>query len=690
METIYEDREELSGSSVWARLMSFFRPLKAATLPVSGCISIVLVVLSTVLFTYAVLDENILDAFFNIAFQSESIASAYAQILRDLKYAFVIIGGLLSDCVYGRIPLLSSSFLVYTVTLSLSLLITAFFYPSCYLLFALMSFSSPSIPSSILSSFAFGLVFVSALTLLLNYASLKPTPKPLQLLFITMQFLSSLVTRSMIVAASLSSFLVRAVMHAFPFLFAFRLLSLSAILLLLGISRLLFSSRHHFINIPLQGNPVKDYSKAARILSREYHFSLLSKDKDGRSSDVLCRASNDFYNRSISHDSVDATDGSPTILRSSSLDCYYLAQEVYVPSTASLPSAISGASDVNALMFSNCDEPPSAQTGTCIRVLRPLPANTLTQKFIQSRKEEESLREMATLFRNGIRTNLTGQIYRVSQALLCAGMQVVVWAIFEYSQSVLLSQLDVIEAITEPSPLRFALTDCAAPLARLLLALLFFFGIQHTRRHHADRCTPLQLLGAGYALLVVQLLLAAFANHALLLAQSSRLSLGLLLLPSLFLAAAETLIFVGSLLFFYQESPRRSQAILLSLPFAARYCGSLVFYATLPILNAICNIGSQTGSILRYEIGLVVQCVFTIVLLALHTLFALRYDYVTEAELDQECESLKAERILHPYLMKVDPAKKNRSKSCESSRSSSTASRSPRSISDEIVLMNKL
>ena len=141
---------------------------------------------------------------------------------------------------YGRIPLLSSSFLVYTVTLSLSLLITAFFYPSCYLLFALMSFSSPSIPSSILSSFAFGLVFVSALTLLLNYASLKPAPKPLQLLlFITMQFLSSLVTRSMIVAASLSSFLVRAVMHAFPFLFAFRLLSLSAILLLLGIVSLL-------------------------------------------------------------------------------------------------------------------------------------------------------------------------------------------------------------------------------------------------------------------------------------------------------------------------------------------------------------------------------------------------------------------------------------------------------------------
>lgn len=44
------------------------------------------------------------------------------------------------------------------------------------------------------------------------------------------------------------------------------------------------------------------------------------------------------------------------------------------------------------------------------------------------------------------------------------------------------------------------------------------------------------------------------------------------------------------------------------------------------------------------------QCVFIIVLLALHTLFALRYDYVTEAELDQECESLKASAFSIPTL----------------------------------------
>ena len=382
-----------------------------------------------------------------------------------------------------------------------------------------------------------------------------------------------------------------------------------------------------------------------------------------------------------------------------------------MPSTASLPSAISGASDINTLMLANCDEPPSSQahSSTCIHVLRPLPTHTRTQQFLQSRKEEESLREMAALFRDGIRTNLTGrrrtctlsllEIYRVSQALLCTSILAAVWSIFEYSHSVLLSQLDVLEVITEPSSLRIALTDCAAPLSRLVLALLLFFVTQHVRRARPDACTPLQFLGWGIALLVVQLLLTAFANRVLLLAQSSRLSLGLLLLPSLFLAATEVLLLSGSLLFFYQESPRRSQAILLALPFAARYCGSLVFYAALPVLNALCNIGSQTGSILRYEIGLVVQCVIAIVLLGLHTLFALRYDYVTEAELDQECESLKAERILHPYLMKVDPEKKsqlvagvshrNRSKSCESSRSSSTASKSPRSISDEIVLMSK-
>ena len=127
--------------------------------------------------------------------------------------------------------------------------------------------------------------------------------------------------------SALASFLVRTFMHLTSFLAGFRILSVVSVILLTSTvvhlhsphakAKLVFSVRHHFINIPLQGNPVKEYSKAARGLSREYHYSLMSRDKDG-GSDVLCRASNDFFNRSISHDSIDAIDGSPTILHSSS------------------------------------------------------------------------------------------------------------------------------------------------------------------------------------------------------------------------------------------------------------------------------------------------------------------------------------------------------------------------------------
>lgn len=55
-----------------------------------------------------------------------------------MKYAFIIVGGLLGDCVYGRVPLLSSSYFVYSVTLSLSLFSIAFFSPPFYFLFAIV------------------------------------------------------------------------------------------------------------------------------------------------------------------------------------------------------------------------------------------------------------------------------------------------------------------------------------------------------------------------------------------------------------------------------------------------------------------------------------------------------------------------------------------------------------------------
>lgn len=670
METIYEDKDELSSASPSSRLMRFFRSLRAATLDVPSCISAVLVILSVIVFTFTVLYDNILDAFYSISLQNESIASAYTQILSDLKFAFIIVGGLLGDCVYGRVPLLSSSFFVYSVTLSLSLFSIAFFSPPFYFLFAIV----------ILSSFAYGVAIINAMTLLLNYASLKRDSKSLQLLFYV---------GVAIMISALASFLVRTFMHLTSFLAGFRILSVVSVILLTSTAKLVFSVRHHFINIPLQGNPVKEYSKAARVLSREYHYSLMSRDKDG-GSDVLCRASNDFFNRSISHDSIDAIDGSPTILHSSSLDCYYMAQDVYVSSTSSLPSAISEVSDVNTFVLSNCDEPPSSKQTTRIKVLRPVRTKSITQRLLQSRREEETLREMAALFRNGIHTNLTGQIYRVSQALLFAGMQVLFWCIFEYSESVLFAQLSVLETVTAPSSFVLYLADCSGPASRFLFSALLVAGLHYARDRYPHRFTPLQLMGCGYAVLVVQLLAIASVNRFILLAQSSHLSIYLLLLPALLLVAAEVCVLYGSLLFFYQEAPRRSQAILLSLPFASRYCGSLLFYGVLPLLNAMCNVGTHTGTIVHYEIGLILQCVVTVILLALHVVVAMKYCYVTEVELDRECEALRADRILHPYLMKVDPEKKNRSKSVDSiSRSSSRTSKSPRSISDEIVIMSK-
>ena len=77
METIYEDKDELSSASPSSRVLRFFRSLQAATLNVSDCISVVLVILSVTVFTFTVLYDNTLDAFYSISLQNESIASAY-------------------------------------------------------------------------------------------------------------------------------------------------------------------------------------------------------------------------------------------------------------------------------------------------------------------------------------------------------------------------------------------------------------------------------------------------------------------------------------------------------------------------------------------------------------------------------------------------------------------------------------
>ena len=131
-----------------------------------------------------------------------------------------------------------------------------------------------------------------------------------------------------------------------------------------------------------------------------------------------------------------------------------------------------------------------------------------------------------------------------------------------------------------------------------------------------------------------------------------------LLLFSLFtLASSEVLLSTASILFYYQEAPRRTQSILLSFFFASRYCGSLLFYLLIPIFNTISQLQS-IPILLHYEIPLIIIFTIVLVLFILHTSFSQHYTYITEKELDTECEGLKTDSLLHPYLTRNIPIKK--------------------------------
>lgn len=123
------------------------------------------------------------------------------------------------------------------------------------------------------------------------------------------------------------------------------------------------------------------------------------------------------------------------------------------------------------------------------------------------------------------------------------------------------------------------------------------------------------------------------------------------------LACCEVLLSIASILFYYQESPRRTQSITLSFYFASRYCGSLLFYILIPVLNTISQLES-VHLLIHYEIPLVIVFTIVIVLFILHSSFAHNYTYITEKELDTECEELKTEYLLHPYLNRNTPIKK--------------------------------
>lgn len=194
------------------------------------------------------------------------------------------------------------------------------------------------------------------------------------------------------------------------------------------------------------------------------------------------------------------------------------------------------------------------------------------------------------------------------------------------------------------------------------------------------------------------MVVTASTNSFILLMETKYQSITLLALPCIITAISEILVIYGSILHFFEESPRRSQAVLLSLSFLSRYCGSLLFYAVLPVLNTLCRLDAAPDRIYHYEFGLMLQCVFLFITLGLHVWRSMKYHYVTEKELDKECENLRPDRILHPYLTKVvDPIKlrlfssfipRNRSKSCDSGSSSAKSSMSTRSLSDEVLLFS--
>ena len=87
----------------------------------------------------------------------------------------------------------------------------------------------------------------------------------------------------------------------------------------------------------------------------------------------------------------------------------------------------------------------------------------------------------------------------------------------------------------------------------------------------------------------------------------------LLFLPTMLLALAEVFITVGSLCLFYQESPRRAQAVMISIFFLCRYCGSLLFYTVLPIFSSLCKLENPTNPIPHYEYGVLLLLVVALI-----------------------------------------------------------------------------
>lgn len=145
----------------------------------------------------------------------------------------------------------------------------------------------------------------------------------------------------------------------------------------------------------------------------------------------------------------------------------------------------------------------------------------------------------------------------------------------------------------------------------------------------------------------------ACLNSFIILSDMSSHSISILLIPCILLSTSEIVMFFGSLFVFFEEAPRRIQAILLSLAFLSRYCGSLVYYGLLPGINALCKVASNKDSLPHYEFALSLITVLLIIGLGVLVWKAMKYQYVTEQELDKECAVLRPDRILHPYVVRA-------------------------------------
>lgn len=216
MDKIIEEVEESKSDTWWKHLR---QRLNQSTFLVQDCVFILYIVLVSVVVSFSTLSDNMLDIFYYASNKSEPVATAYTQILYDLQYAFFVIGGLLSDCIYGRIPVMVFSFLIYVISIAITQFLVCFLSSPFPLVFAM----------TVTTCIAYGAVMVTAMTLLLNYEYVAAKQRTSAL---------ALASSKILLVYAIASIVIRSIMHWTPFLTGFRCLSLLSLLLNVSVVRL--------------------------------------------------------------------------------------------------------------------------------------------------------------------------------------------------------------------------------------------------------------------------------------------------------------------------------------------------------------------------------------------------------------------------------------------------------------------